>query len=76
MNNKLVDLWTRAQLAHHRGNGVEVEGQYYAPLPVINTLKFVYNAFGLPNTLCAPTPQELKDYEDYGILPCVQRSDS
>lgn len=76
MNNKLVDLWTRANLAHHRGNGVEVNGSFYAPRPVIDTLQFVYDAFGLPHALCTPTPQELKDYEDHGILPCVHRSDS
>jgi hypothetical protein len=70
MNHKLLDLWVRAHVAERDDEAIYLDDEPCLPLSVIETLRFVYNAFGLTNPLLAPTPEQLKEYEEDGKLPC------
>jgi hypothetical protein len=62
----------RAHLALYNGEElVEVsQYEYHHPEPVIDTLRYVHAAFGLPIPLHDPTEVELKEFKENGTLPC------
>lgn len=62
MNIRLTELWLKAHTCQTYGWPLKVNKITCEPTTVIETLKFVYNCFGLSQPLEAPTKEQIDEY--------------